>query len=63
MGRLVDDLLDVGRITRQQLALQTQVVDMREVIRDALDTVRREAERKELQLLHHGRGRGAHRAR
>jgi two-component system CheB/CheR fusion protein len=50
MGRLIDDLLDVGRVTRQQLVLQTQIVDMREVIRDALDTVRRDAERKELQL-------------
>src|SRR5678816_4603135 len=50
MGRLIDDLLDVGRITRQQLVLQPQIVDMREVIRDALDTVRRDAERKELKL-------------
>jgi two-component system CheB/CheR fusion protein len=51
MGRLIDDLLDVGRITRQQLVLQTQIVDLREVIRDAVDTVRRDAERKDLKLL------------
>jgi two-component system CheB/CheR fusion protein len=50
MGRLIDDLLDVGRVTRQQMVLQTQIVDMREVIRDALDTIRREAEKKDLAL-------------
>jgi two-component system CheB/CheR fusion protein len=50
MGRLIDDLLDVGRITRQQLVLQAQIVDFRDVIRDAIDIVRRDAERKQLEL-------------
>ena len=50
MGRLIDDLLDVGRITRQQLVLQSQIVDFRDVIRDAIDVVRRDADRKQLEL-------------
>ena len=50
MGRLIDDLLDVGRITRQQLVLQSQIVDFRDVIRDAIDIVRRDADRKQLEL-------------
>ena len=50
MGRLVDDLLDVGRITREQLVLQTQIVDLRQVVQEAVETVRREAERKNLDL-------------
>jgi two-component system CheB/CheR fusion protein len=50
MGRLIDDLLDVGRITRQQLVLQSQIVDMREVIKEVVDLVRRDADRKQLAL-------------
>jgi two-component system CheB/CheR fusion protein len=50
MGRLIDDLLDVGRITRQQLVLQSQIVDLREVIKDATDIVREQADRKRLSL-------------
>ncbi len=50
MGRLIDDLLDVGRITRQQLVLQSQIVDLREVIKDATDIVRDQAARKKLDV-------------
>ena len=50
MGRLIDDLLDVGRITRQQMVLQSQIVDLREVIKDATDIVREQADRKRLSL-------------
>ena len=52
MGRLIDDLLDVGRITRQQLVLQSQIVDFRDVMRDAVEIVRRDADRKSSSLLH-----------
>jgi signal transduction histidine kinase/ActR/RegA family two-component response regulator len=37
MTRLVDDLLDVARISQGKVALQRQVVDAREVIRNALE--------------------------
>jgi two-component system, chemotaxis family, CheB/CheR fusion protein len=50
MGRLIDDLLDVGRITRQQLVLQSQIVDLRDVIRDATEIVHEQATRKKLSL-------------
>ncbi len=50
MGRLIDDLLDVGRITREQLVLQTQIVDIRQVVQETVETVRRDAERKNLEL-------------
>jgi two-component system, sensor histidine kinase len=37
MTRLVDDLLDVARITQGKVALQKRVVDAREVIRNAIE--------------------------
>jgi len=37
MTRLVDDLLDVARISQGKVALQRRVVDAREVIRNALE--------------------------
>ncbi len=40
MVRLIDDLLDVSRITRGKLSVQMQVVDLGSVINNALDTVR-----------------------
>ena len=50
MGRLVDDLLDVGRITREQLVLQTQIVDLRQLVQEVVEIARREADRKNLEL-------------
>jgi CheY-like chemotaxis protein len=40
MVRLVDDLLDVSRITTGKLAVRKTVVDLKDVARDALETVR-----------------------
>ncbi len=37
MTRLVDDLLDVSRITRSTVALNKALVDVRKVVRDAVD--------------------------
>lgn len=37
MTRLVDDLLDVARITQGKVALQRRLVDVREVIRNAIE--------------------------
>lgn len=38
MVRLVDDLLDVSRITRGKLAVHTQTVDLASIIQSAVDT-------------------------
>jgi signal transduction histidine kinase/ActR/RegA family two-component response regulator len=40
MVRLVDDLLDVSRITTGKLALRTEVVELRDVVRSAVDTAK-----------------------
>ncbi|HET9576465.1 MAG TPA: ATP-binding protein [Usitatibacter sp.] len=40
MVRLVDDLLDVSRITTGKLAVRKTVVELQGVVRDALETVR-----------------------
>ena len=40
MVRLVDDLLDVGRITRGKLELRKERVDLASVIKNAVDTTR-----------------------
>jgi signal transduction histidine kinase len=40
MVRLVDDLLDVSRITTGKLALHTEIVSLQDVIRSAIDTSR-----------------------
>jgi signal transduction histidine kinase/ActR/RegA family two-component response regulator len=40
MVRLVDDLLDVARITRGKLAIHKQPVELAEILRNAVDTVR-----------------------
>lgn len=40
LTRLVDDLLDVSRITRGTIELQPQVIDFRSVLNDAIETVR-----------------------
>ncbi len=39
LTRLVDDLLDVGRITQGRIQLQRQPTDLSKVIRDAIETV------------------------
>ena len=40
MVRLVDDLLDVSRITTGKLALRTEIVVLQDVIRSAIDTAK-----------------------
>ena len=40
MVRLVDDLLDVSRITTGKLALKTERCEMHDIVRNALDTTR-----------------------
>jgi PAS domain S-box-containing protein len=40
LTRLVDDLMEVSRITRGEIALRMQPVDLRDVLRDAIETSR-----------------------
>ncbi|MCC6533291.1 MAG: response regulator [Burkholderiales bacterium] len=40
LSRLIEDLLDVSRITRGSLTLKKQPIDLREVLEHALETVR-----------------------
>jgi signal transduction histidine kinase/CheY-like chemotaxis protein len=40
LARLVDDLLDVSRITRGKIELRKEVVELRSVVTNALETVR-----------------------
>lgn len=47
-ARLIDDLLDLTRITRGKLSLDRQPLDLLPVLQDAIDTVRPEAEQKNL---------------
>jgi signal transduction histidine kinase len=46
IGRLVDDLLDIGRITRGRLTLQLASHDLRKCVHDAADAHRDGLERK-----------------
>jgi signal transduction histidine kinase/CheY-like chemotaxis protein len=39
LGRLVDDLLDVSRVTTQKIALRTRIVDLRSVVQRTLRSV------------------------
>ena len=39
--RLVDDLLDVSRLTMGRITLRRELVDIRDIVTDALDTCRR----------------------
>ncbi len=53
MVRLIDDLLDVSRITHDKLELKKEVVDLRTVVEHALDTCRPlvDAAQQELSVL------------
>jgi PAS domain S-box-containing protein len=50
MALLLDDLLDVSRITRGRLDLKTEVVDLRAVVDAAVETARPMIESKQQQL-------------
>jgi len=52
LHRLVDDLLDVSRMTRGRLVLSPRRVDVRAALSDALDTVAAAATRRRIQLDH-----------
>lgn len=45
-ARLIDDLLDLTRITHGKLALQTSRVNVQQIVEDAIETVRPEIEAK-----------------
>ena len=49
--RLVDDLLDVSRLTRGTITLQKQVVDLGACVRQVVDTFAAVAAQKDVQLL------------
>lgn len=53
-ARLIDDLLDVTRITRGKLSLNRRLIDPCEVLRDAIEICRREALDKRLEFGAHG---------
>ncbi len=40
MSRLLDDLLDLSRITRNVIELQQEALDLRDILREAVDTAR-----------------------
>ncbi|MFO0789137.1 MAG: chemotaxis protein CheB [Pirellulales bacterium] len=44
MARLLDDLLDVSRVTQGKIDIRKQVIDVNGVVRDAVDAVRPELE-------------------
>jgi len=50
LTRLVDDLLDVSRITRGKIALKRTVLDARQRVSDAVSAAQPSASRKDLQL-------------
>jgi PAS domain S-box-containing protein len=51
MTRLIDDLLDVSRITLGKLQLRTERVELREVIQDAVATIRPYVESRGHELM------------
>jgi two-component system CheB/CheR fusion protein len=50
MARLLDDLLEVSRVTQNKIELRRGVVDLRQIATDAVDAVRSQAEEKGLEL-------------
>ena len=49
-ARLIDDLLDLTRITRGKMALTPEVVDVHAILSDAIGTTREEASQKRITL-------------
>ncbi len=49
-ARLIDDLLDLARITRGKLPLNPSTNDLHAIVRDAIETIRADAEAKKLAL-------------
>lgn len=50
-ARLIDDLLDLTRITRGKLTLDIRAVDAHAIINDTINTVRAEIEAKQIELV------------
>lgn len=50
MSRLLDDLLDVSRVTQNKIELRKDVIDLRQTSEDAVDVVRTLIERRNQQL-------------
>jgi len=53
MARLLDDLLDVSRITRDKIELRKEVIDLRQTAQDAVLAVRSTATARRLRLKVH----------
>jgi PAS domain S-box-containing protein len=51
MVRMIDDLLDISRVTRDILELRLELVDLRRVIADAVDATRPVAERTRHKMI------------
>ncbi len=49
--RLIEDLLDLGRVTRRRLKLQTGAADAHELLQSAMDMVRSDMEDRHLKLV------------
>src|SRR5436190_2246584 len=49
--RLIEDLLDLGRVTRRRLKLQTGAADAHELLQSAMDIVRSDMEDRHLKLV------------
>jgi signal transduction histidine kinase len=49
-ARLIDDLLDLTRITRRKMSLELRPVEVHEVLREAITIVRRDAETKNIAI-------------
>jgi PAS domain S-box-containing protein len=52
MGRLVDDLLDIGRVTRGEVVLRPRVEDLRVPVRRAVESFRGAAQQVAVTLTH-----------
>ena len=50
MARLLDDLLDVSRITRNKIEIRKQIVDLRSTARDAVEAVNAQAAARDHRL-------------
>jgi two-component system, sensor histidine kinase len=50
LSRMIDDLLDVSRITRGKIRLQRRTIDVEEALRHAIDARRRQAAEKGLAI-------------
>ncbi len=50
MSRLIDDLLDVARISRGKIDLRRETIELSDVLRSVLDTARPTAEKLKLEL-------------